>query len=199
MKVIGILGGVASGKSLVARELVCLGAGLLDADRAAHEVLRMPQIEAAVRSRFGAGVFGPDGRIDRGRLAEIVFAGPPKGPQERKHLEALSHPEIGRLLAGEAERLRAAGCLAAALDAPLLLEAGWDKLCDTLVFVDAPRGLRLARALERGWSEADFAGREGAQESLDGKRRRADAVIDNSGSPDATRVQVERFWQALVG
>lgn len=199
MKVIGILGGVAGGKSLVAHELVRLGAGLLDADRAAHDVLRMPEIEAAARSRWGAGVFGPDGRIDRGRLAEVVFAAPPQGPPERKYLEQITHPQVGRLLAEEAERLRAAGCVAAALDAPLLLEAGWDKLCDTLVFVDAPRGLRLARARERGWNDADFAAREAAQESLDAKRRRADVVVDNAASPEATRLQVERFWHSLVG
>jgi dephospho-CoA kinase len=199
MKVIGILGGVASGKSLVAGELVRLGAGRLDADRAAHEVLRMPQIEAAARRRWGGGVFGPDGRIDRGRLAEIVFAAGPQGPPEREYLEQLTHPEVGRLLADEAARLRAAGCQAAALDAPLLLEAGWDRLCNTLVFVDAPRGLRLARARERGWSEADFARRESAQESLEAKRRRADLVVDNSGPLDATRLQVERLWHGLVG
>ncbi len=84
------------------------------------------------------------------------------------------------------------------LDAPLLLEAGWDKFCDTLVFVDAPRELRLARALARGWSEEDFAAREGVQESLDWKRRRADVVVDNSGSPEQTRSQVERLWHSLI-
>ena len=199
MKVIGILGGVASGKSLVAHELVRLGAGLLDADRAAHDVLRAPEVEAAARQRWGARVFGPEGRIDRARLAGIVFADPPSGPRERKYLERLTHPRIGRLLRREAERLEASGSMAAVLDAPLLLEAGWDKLCDTLVFVDAPRGLRLARARERGWSEADFAAREGAQESLDAKRGRADAVVDNSAAPHETRVQVERFWHSLVG
>jgi len=107
MKVIGILGGVAGGKSLVACELGRLGAGLLDADRAAHEVLRMPEIETAVRQRWGSAVFGADGRIDRARLAGIVFAGPPRGPRERRHLEQLTHPEIGRLLAQEAKRLEA--------------------------------------------------------------------------------------------
>jgi dephospho-CoA kinase len=199
MKVIGILGGVASGKSLVAGELARLGAGLLDADRAAHEVLRMPEIQEAIRRRWGSAVFTADGRIDRARLARIVFAAPPKGPRERRYLEQLTHPAIGRLLAREAERLEASGRAAAVLDAPLLMEAGWDKLCETLVFVDAPRGVRLARALQRGWSEADFAAREGAQESLDAKRERADVVLDNSGSLDQTRGRVERLWQSLVG
>lgn len=199
MKVIGILGGVASGKSLAARELARLGAGLLDADRAAHEVLRMPEIEAAARERWGGEIFAPQGGIDRARLARIVFADPPDGPRERKYLEQLTHPEIGRLLAREAERLEAAGRTVAVLDAALLLESGWDKLCDMLVFVEAPRGLRLARALERGWSEPDFAAREDAQESLGAKRESADVVLDNSGSPEQTRAQVERFWRSFVG
>lgn len=199
MQVIGLLGGVASGKSLVARQLARLGAGVLDADRAAHDVLRMPEIEAAARARWGPGIFGPDGRVDRARLARIVFAETVAAEQERKYLEQLTHPEIGRRLGQQAKRLDATGMVVAVLDVPLLLEAGWDKLCDTLVFVDAPRPLRLARAQKRGWSEKDFTAREGVQESLDSKRARADVVVDNSGSPEHTRAQVERFWHSLVG
>jgi dephospho-CoA kinase len=199
MQILGLLGGVASGKSLVAGEFARLGAGVLDADRAAHEVLRMPQVEQAVRERWGEAVFGPDGHVDRTRLAAIVFAPPPKGPQERVFLEQLTHLRTGRLLEGEARRLAAAGVCLAVLDAPLLLEAGWDRLCNTLVFVDAPRQLRLARALARGWSETDFAARECVQESLDSKRKQADAVVDNSGSPEQTQVQVQRLWATLIG
>ena len=199
MQVIGLMGGVASGKSLVAEQLAALGAGVLDADRAGHEALALPEIEAAARQRWSAAAFAADGRIDRARLARIVFAAPPDGPREREYLEQLTHPEIGRLLRQQAEALAAAGTGVAVLDAPLLLEAGWDKLCDRLVFVDAPRQARLARALKRGWTEEDFAARERAQESLDSKRKRADAVIDNSGSPQYTQAQVERFWHSLIG
>ena len=197
MRVIGLLGGVASGKSLVARQLAALGAGVLDADRAGHEVLRLPQVEAAARGRWGAAPFGPDGHIDRARLSRIVFAEPPGGPRERQYLEQLTHPEIGRLLQQQAAALEAAGTPLAVLDAPLILEAGWDTLCERFVFVDAPRAARLARALGRGWSEEDFAVREGVQESLDLKRSRADVMIDNSGSPQRTNAQVEHFWHSL--
>jgi len=199
MKWIGILGGVASGKSLVTKALADLGAGVLDADRVGHEVLRTPEAEEMVRRRWGDLVFGPDGHIDRTRLAAIVFAGSIGAEQERKHLEELLHPEIGRRLEHEAEQMAAAGCRAAVLDAPLLLEAGWDRLCSWMIFVDAPWPLRLARALRRGWSEKDFAAREGVQESLDLKRKRADVIVDNSGSSDETRAQVEQFWRSHVG
>jgi dephospho-CoA kinase len=198
MLVIGILGGVASGKSLVSGELARLGAGVLDADRAGHEVLRMPEIVAAARQRWGDEIFAADGQIDRKRLARIVFAPPPEGPRQRKYLEELTHPEIGRLLGQQAKRMSEAGTVAAILDAPLLLEAGWDKLCGKLIFVDAPRELRLRRALARGWSEKEFAVRESVQECLESKRGRADVVVDNSGSPEQTRDQVQRLWHSLV-
>lgn len=199
MQVIGILGGVASGKSLVTKQLAGLGAGMLDADRAGHEVLRWPKIEQAARQRWGDAVFGLEGHLDRPRLARIVFAPPPEGPRERQFLEQLTHPEIGRLIQEEVRRLAAAGVPAAVLDAPLLLEAGWDKFCTKLLFVEVPRDLRLERAKARGWSEEEFSAREGAQESLDLKRARADVVVENSGSPEETQAQLERFWRSLVG
>ena len=109
MRIIGILGGVASGKSMVAQQFARLGAAVLDADRAGHEALRLPQVEAAARRRWGEAVFGPDGRIDRTKLARIVFGREPEAGQERKYLEQLSHPEIGGLLGRQAEAFEAAG------------------------------------------------------------------------------------------
>ncbi|MGA2033499.1 MAG: dephospho-CoA kinase [Thermoguttaceae bacterium] len=199
MHIIGILGGVASGKSLIARQLAELGAGVLDADRAGHDVLRLAHIVGAARQRWGDAVVGADGLINRKQLARIVFAPPPQGPKERTFLEHLTHPEIGRTLQQQAQSMATAGTAVAVLDAALILEAAWDRLCEAFIFVDAPRPARLARARARGWSDDDFAAREGAQESLDFKRGRADVIIDNSGSPDYTRSQVERYWQSLVG
>jgi dephospho-CoA kinase len=198
MQVIGILGGVAGGKSLVARQLAELGAGVLDADGAGHAVLRTPEVEQAARRRWGDAVFGPDGRIDRARLAGIVFAEGPEAARERKYLEELTHPEIGRRLGEQAERMAAEGVRAAVLDAPLLVEAGWDAICDRLVFVEAPREIRLARARQRGWTDAEFSAREGVQAPLDLKRGRAGVIIDNAGTPTETRAQVERFWHTLT-
>ena len=183
---------------MVARQFARLGAGVLDADQAGHEVLRLPHIEATVRRHWGDAVFGPDGRIDRARLARIVFAPGPEGQPERQYLEQLTHPEIARLLRQQADSLAAAETPWAVLDAALLWEAGWDWWCEKTVFVEAPREVRLARALARGWDQEGFAAREGVQESLDLKRARADVVIDNSGSPQRTQAQVEQFWASLI-
>jgi dephospho-CoA kinase len=200
MRIIGITGGVASGKSLVAEQFARLGAAVIDADRAGHEALRLPQVEAAARQRWGEAIFEPaSGRIDRPSLARIVFAPGPRAETERKFLEQLTHPEIARSIARRIEALTAEGVKAAVLDAALLFEAGWDRWCDKTVFVDAPREARLARAMARGWSKEDFTAREGAQESLDRKRTRADEIIDNSGLPQRTQAQVERFWASLIG
>ena len=198
MQVVGLLGGVASGKSTVARLLAEAGAGVLDADHAGHEALCLPEIEQAARSRWGESVFGVDGRLDRSRVAEIVFAPPPDGPRERRVLEQWTHPEIARIIRRQADALSAKSCPVAVLDAPLLLEAGWAKWCNMLVFVDVPRELRLARALQRGWTSADFEARERAQISVERKRARAHLTLENAGDMEEIRRQVARLWQSLI-
>jgi dephospho-CoA kinase len=198
MILIGIAGGIASGKSLVSEELRSLGAVVLDADRAGHEVLREPEVKQAIRGRWGDGVFGADGEIDRRKVAEIVFAPPPKGPKELAYLEQLTHPRIRELHDARLAQLsRDAAAKVVVLDAPLLFEVGLDESCDEVVFVDAPRELRLARARDRGWSEEDFDDRERRQVPIEVKRSRADVIIDNSSSPEHTYAQVQRFWHSL--
>lgn len=198
-QIIGLLGGVASGKSLVAECLEQLGAARLDADRVGHEVLREPEVEAAIRARWGEAVFDCDGRVDRPAVARIVFAPTVEGRAELFFLEQLTHPRIGIRLRDEADKLTAAGKQFLVLDAPVLLKAGWDSLCSVILYVDAPRELRLQRALGRGWSAEEFARREAAQESTETKRKRADFVVDNSGEAAETREQVKVWWRGFTG
>ena len=228
MKVIGLLGGIASGKSFVAELFRQRGAVVLDGDRAGHEVLRDKEVKQAVRQRWGDKVFGPNGEIDRGALARKVFAprtevrptrsdlpgladddssGRPTEANststnptgELEYLERLTHPRIAARLAQQVQTAVERGAPAVVVDAAVMIKAGWDALCDTLVFVDAPREVRLQRARQRGWTEEEFGRREAAQESLDEKRARADVIIDNAGSPDDTSAQVEQFWHAIHG
>ena len=110
----------------------------------------------------------------------------------------MTHPRIGVRLLAKIEAAAHQRVPLAVLDAAVMRKAGWDKFCDKIVMVDAPQAVRLARARSRGWTEAEFAAREAAQESLDEKRDLADLVIDNSGSPEATRAEVRRLWPALI-
>ena len=198
MKVVGILGGVASGKSLVAEQLRSLGAKVLDADQVGHQVLREAEVIQAVHQRWGNAVVAEDGQINRSEVAKIVFAPTADGPSHLSFLEQLTHPRIGKKLRQEIDRTRQEGSVEVLiLDAPVMLKAGWDKFCDYILFVKVPRDIRLNRAKKRGWSDEDFTAREAAQESLDTKRAAATHVIDNSGPIESTRQQVESFWGSL--
>lgn len=198
MKLIGIIGGVASGKSAVTKCLAELGAAVLDADAAGHAVLREPEVVQAARARWGNAIFAPDGQIDRRALAAIVFGPVAEASTELKYLESLTHPRIQQRLKDKiAELTKQGNHPAAVLDAPVLLKAGWNELCDAIVYVDAPHTVRQARALQRGWTAEEFARREGAQESLPEKQAHADKTIDNSGSMEHTRQQVREFWGFL--
>ena len=195
MLLIGIVGGVASGKSTVAKCFAELGAAVLDADRAGHEVLREPGVIAAIRQRWGEQVLDAAGNVARPAVAAIVFA---KGAgAEKRFLEELTHPRIGKRLQEQSAELATRGVPAAILDAALLFESGWSSLCGAVVFVDVPRDVRLVRALERGWTEADFRAREDWQWPVQEKRRWADFIVDNSGSLEKTTEQVRAIWQQL--
>jgi dephospho-CoA kinase len=199
MKTIGIVGGVASGKSTVAKMLVELGAGILDADRTGHAVINEDaDVRAAIRKRWGDAVFTADGKIDRAAVAARVFAEDGRRDPELQFLQELLHPRIGRRLQEIGEQFDAAGKPAVVLDAPLLIEAGWKPFCDLVVMVDVPREIRLQRAQQRGWTEADFNNREAAQVSLDEKRRLSDVIISNSGTEADLRSAVHLFWSKHV-
>lgn len=198
MYVVGLLGGIASGKSLVTSLLARRGALVIDADRIGHQVLKTPEVKALIRDRWTDSVFHPDGEVNRSALAAIVFGVSPEAKVERKYLEQITHPAIGQGIQAELDRAASEGVKIAVLDAPVMLEARWDVVCDTLVYIDAPRAIRRQRALEsRGWKEEDFAAREAAQESLEKKRSRADFIIDNSSCVHFVEQQVDRLWKSI--
>lgn len=195
MKTIGLVGGVASGKSLAAKLLIDLGAIHLDADRTGHDVLAEDaDVRDAVVNRWGDGILAADKSVDRTAIARRVFAQNEAGAADRKFLEELLHPRIGLRLDQKRNEAAAAGKPAVVLDAPLLLEAGWGSMCDVVLMIDAPRNLRLSRAKTRGWNEAEFNRREAAQWPVDEKRRHADVVISNRGSADELRTAIADFW-----
>jgi len=185
--VVGIIGGIGSGKSLVAEAFVAHGGHVIAADRLGHEALRQPDIQAQIVARWGKQVLDAGGAIDRRRLAAIVFA----DTAERHALEAMTHPYIGRRLREEIAKARARPEVRLiVLDAAVMLEAGWQDVCAHRVFVDTPREVRAQRLQQRGWSAQELENREKAQLPVDEKRRYADAVVDNSGTPDSVAAQV---------
>lgn len=199
MKTIGIVGGIASGKSAVARLFAELGAGHLDADQVGHDVLAVDaEVRQALVDRWGPSILAADGRLDRSAIGERVFAGGAQAVVEREFLESLLHPRIGALLKEKTEEFAAAGVPAVVLDAPLLVEAGWGPMCDLIVMVDSPRETRLARALDRGWDHEEFSRRESAQWPVDKKRRHSQVAIRNDGTLDDLRAAVREVWQQHV-
>lgn len=184
--VIGLVGGVGSGKSAVAAALARRGGRVVDADALGHAALREPALAAAVLARWPQ-VAGADG-IDRAKLAAVVFA----DDAARDALEALVHPWIVRRIR---EGVAAAREPFVVIDAPLLLEAGLRGDCDLVVYVDAPAAERARRVAARGWPADELVRREAAQMPLEEKRRLADVVLDNGGSPAALDAQVERLLE----
>jgi dephospho-CoA kinase len=195
MLILGLSGGIASGKSVVADILRDLGAAVLDADRAGHAVLREPDVIAAVVARWGDGILDEKGQISRRAVAKIVFAA--GNEAERKFLEQLTHPRIEAALKQELEAIRNSPDPppVVAIDAALLFEAGWDKLCDKILFIDAPRDLRLERAVSRGWSAEQFAAREAAQLPPEEKRSRSHIVIRNARTLENIREVLRLTWR----
>jgi dephospho-CoA kinase len=200
VKTIGVIGGIASGKSLVSRMLGELGAQALDADRVGHAVLaENDEVKRALLERWGPGVLSPDGSINRQAVAQRVFAPGDAGRSELDFLEGLMHPRISERLQAERDRLLREGNGPVVIEPSMLLESDRKLAFDVLVFVDAPRQLRLSRAIQRGWTAEQFAAREAAQWPVEEKRRRADVVIPNEGSEVELRRAVQAFWDKYVG
>ena len=196
MRLIGLTGGIATGKSTVAAMLAARGAAVVDADAIAHEVLvpGAAAFEDVVR-RFGAAVLDPDGTIDRVALGGIVFA----DPQLRAELERITHPRINALMQERIlEALQSDAPLVVA-DIPLLFERDRDGAFEGTMLVYAPPAIQLQRVRERdGLDDLDAQRRLVAQLPIDEKRARATWVIDNGGTRESTAAQVDEWWREVV-
>ena len=192
----GLTGGVASGKSTVARMFEELGAKVIDADRIGHELLgsTQPPYNEIVR-RFGKEVLDASGEIDRRRLGAIVFSDAAK----LRELNAILHPRIIERVEADAQRYRAQDPRAVILvDAALIFEAGIGSRFEKLLVAWCPPEMQIERLMAKaGLSRKKAEQRVASQIPADEKRRRADYVIDCSGSPEDTRKQVERLFLEL--
>lgn len=191
--VIGLTGNIACGKSLVLHELATLGAETIDADQVAREVTKPGSpVLAQIVETFGPQVVRPGGRLDRRALAAIVF----RDPEALRQLEALTHPPISEAIR---QRIQASSRPVVVIDAIKLFESSLAHECDEVWVVTCRPEQQLTRLMARDQlSEEEALTRIRAQSPQEEKIARADSVIDNSGSVEATLAQVRRLWQRVL-
>lgn len=194
--IIGLAGGIGSGKSTVASVLEDLGARIISSDRLNHEELDSPEVLRQLREWWGERALTPDGRADRAAIRRIVTA----DPAARKRLEHLVHPRIAARRQSLMETYAADPRVRAVVwDSPLLFEAGLAEQCDRVIFVEAPWEVRLARVMrDRGWTADDLERLEKSQKPLDFKRARADYTIVNNSDREDLRRQVSDIFSRIL-
>ena len=195
MKIIGLVGGIGSGKSIVARLIgKHEGVTVIDADQLGHEVLRLDEVKTLVKAQWGDAPFGDDDEINRRKMAELVFSDTENSNENLEQLNKISHPRITELLKKHLETAKISDVRMVLIDAPLLIEGGWDRFCDEIIFVDSPLPARIARVLERGWTPEEFQVRTANQLPLDKKRQTARIVIEN----DCSLVELEQRVDSVM-
>jgi dephospho-CoA kinase len=193
--ILGLTGGIATGKSTVTGMLRERGIPVIDADQIAREVVEpgKPAYEAIVR-HFGREILLEDGQIDRKKLAEVVFS----DETERQKLNAIVHPEVRRVMREEAEAAEAGGAEIVFMDIPLLFESKLQHMVEKIAVVYAPADMQLARMIERDELEEEQAQKRlRAQFPIDQKKSEADFLIDNSASREETVKQVEQMLAVI--
>ena len=196
MQLFGLTGGIASGKSTVSAMFREAGVPIIDADELARAVVEPGQPALAEIAQRFPGTVGPDGRLDRAKLGARIFA----DAAERAALGAITHPRIQALAMERTAALAERGEPAAIYDAALLIENGLQRGLDGVILVACPPEVQLARLMSRnGLSEAQARERIGSQMPLEQKRPFATWVVDNGGSLEATRAQVEKVISSWVG
>ena len=184
--VIGVIGGIGSGKSAVTRWVADHANVLrIDADQMGHAALRMDTVKQSLQQRFGNDILNESGEIRRDVLAQRVFGDSEGQKTARRDLEKIVHPAIEQQIVDAIADGVKQGCQGVLLDAAVLLEAGWRHRCDAVVFVDAPDAVRERRVAARnGWSLSELQRREASQLGLDEKRNQSDVVISNEADDD---------------
>ena len=193
--IIGILGGIGSGKSTVAAEFVKLGCKVIDADKIAHELLEKKAVREKIVGLFGQAILDSAGKIDHRKLAEVVFADADKLSSLNKTIHPLVL-ERAEVLIKQYNRQNQVKAIV--LDMPLLAEVGWAGRCNKLIFVDCKRQLRLDRAKKMGFDKNQFKIRENFQISLDIKAGLADNIVDNNSGLLALAKQVAGIFSDTV-
>ncbi len=195
--IIGILGGIGSGKSTVAAQFGKLGCKTIDADKIAHELLDEPNVRERVVALFGHSILGLAGEIDRKKLADTVFT----DVEKLALLNSIIHPPVLSRIEQLIERYsRELSVKAIVLDMPLLLEVGWEKRCTKLIFVDCRSEIRVKRARKMGiFNEKQLKIRENFQISLDNKANIAENTIDNNSGFSALVKQVAKIFTSVIG
>jgi len=193
--IIGILGGIASGKSTVAAEFAKLGCKVINADKIAHELLEKEAVKRQVVAAFGPSILDSRARIDRRRLAEVVFA----DTRKLSSLNLMIHPLVLERAERQIERYsRQNQVRAIVLDMPLLAEVDWAKRCDRLIFVHCSKKIRAERAKKMGFDKNHLKIRENFQISLDNKAGIADNTIENNSDFSALVRQVADIFTDLT-
>ena len=194
MKVIGLTGGIGSGKSTVAKYLAELGAVIIDADRIGHEVLESDsKARQQVVSAFGQQILTPDGQIDRKKLGRVVF----KSHKALSRLNLIMHPRIYQAVKSRLENYRQQGADVVVIEAPLLIEASWATLVDEVWVTTAPQATVLKRLEKMGLSHNEAMSRIRSQLPARERVKLADVVINTDCSPDELKAKVGKLWQGL--
>ena len=195
MKVIGLTGGIGSGKSTVSRFLAELGAVIIDADKIGHAVLE-PDSEAwqQVVAAFGRQILKPNREIDRKKLGKIVFG----SAEALSRLNRIMHPQIYRIVKAQLEQYRRQGMDVVVVEAPLLIEAGWTSLVDEVWVTLAPEATILKRLKEgMGLSKAESMARIRSQLPAKERVKHAHVAINTDLSLDELKARVNKLWQGL--
>jgi dephospho-CoA kinase len=194
--IIGVAGGIGSGKSFVARLFGELGCLVINADDQVREIYADPQVQATLQSWWGRQVINSQGELDRRAVAKIVFA----NPGEKLRLESLVHPRVAAMRQAAMEAAADdAQVVAYVWDIPLLFEAELAAKCDALVYVDTPLEQRLARVRQtRGWDENELSRRENLQTPLDNKRRMSNYILQNTADVGFARNQVREILSEIL-